>query len=1760
MAAELIRDGTSLEDAATALADRAGLPVADVKTALRIVGFLDQVLALGEVIQVLSLMRTRFQALLSVVPNLPRLCWGFDLVGSLDFTICEKTTYANERHRQYFLGHRGGERNFLEWLFFHYSPQTELAALADKSPLALDVLAIWWIYGSAARHFGDQIPQWRRKGIDDQVNPNLDIEIITVFKKGAQTADAIETGAANAGYSNWLSQVATFNERPGRGQASADSKAQHTHDVQLLAAIDRLVKIKELDITETAFVPVSPMPGLDERQLLKSHWYFPRPSEFKKLQGFLEKNLEPGAEEHFEGCLVALAIFSSRTVGSVLQWPICTQPSGGMADDRIEWIIEISQSFAPYRAAVWRKAEHGKKGATTSIFLPFELLKWLGELNLGFGSPRLADLLPMSQVPWEERAYACLANALDCNVERAEVVSRDLIPRLVYHDTSNSALVRFWRSSFADQLGRGDRIALNHYLQIGGRRSLESFNKACKSIFGKYSMAGKNAVHVPLGRAPLTPEETGRITRALKKELDHAKTMPEKQGCFGRLALFASAAGTGHRRRTTPFPFPWDFNLSERLVFIADKLITGSEARFVPLAPGVIQYLEAYANHLRELALSDQVGPAVRAYARLVAAFISSSPVPATQAATINTPLSAGVFFSISSDGNRVKKWTLSTHQLDLEILRLTGIERVVQRLRPTLAHYLWENGASGRAVQTFLGHQPELHSHGPSSSWSVRGWADGIEPSIQKYLVEYGIASEEDSHAGVPRYPSGQIPPLKISTDLGYEGRQREREWAQQRARTHIRRELNEHVLSGNEIKVTEADLQRITSRVKDDLQYDPVASSQISGELKKQLAVLRRRRSSTISAASAYLGSTTPGPVGIEFSRSLRCASVFRHLWELNVGTPIGAKQFDHVERLAHLAISLVCFDGVLLPLHLQGILDGMAAAPETLHGRGIALRCQVISATHDYHFSVLPGPISTALSLGVEVPPAETDALELWPKIHDRAALILRKLMNPNEGKGWDLQQLCLMFKPYWLIRQSGAMYAIAIGDYRGPAADPTSEANLLHGSKVPPAIKLLPRDKKVTGSSPRAAAYRALRKFFTVSRGVREKGERRRRKQRAALRAALDSELAVFLTQWRSETQVVDLLFSFIGRLLDKGGRRVKNLAFSSLEKYFSLVAKELIELGWDTNFESIGADELTALLENASQRISDKAANSVLAYFNTHLRDEVGAPYCGPTWSDAWDPVRVRSSLILPRQAEKAIALLQKEGSAVSLSAALLISLCFGYGLRTTESLGLSAQRFDLNEPDLLYAQRTQIADLKSHNGRRAIPASFNPDQLQLRVREAVLRARASPHKGQYLFEDSTGDALISNVNACISTAIEALRLATGNTTAIPYHLRHSFGTTLVLGIFAKKDDHILHGVVTRLLGPSYRTRIRNILQAPADWPFALNVAGLLMGHGGVATLLNTYFHASSLVISEGCSHWQPTQSLPDARLAAMVGRERSSITKMRLKLPPTDGEDKPSWRAVVRHLVRKQTEASTGEPETPETATENSSWELSWVLFSRALTHRLESNASIEEMAAFATDNLGVPAEMASRMSITYRQLVINTGLDDFEPLNSELIRPVAARQRGVIRGMVEREEFLAKAQRWNRDHPEDHEVFGRFMSNWNERVDPDSPRIVCLTQQELDEARAILTSLGAAPTQLLIGTHGNNTDPWLHMVRSECSATKHSPDRASRGNKKVLVNEVSITISQKKEQGIPDGRDFHRALISLHLARTTGTYDGAEK
>lgn len=1721
--------------------------LSSVKRSLRVAGLLFDREGARVVLPVLARLAPRLEALRSLLPNLGNTIDALSSVCLLKVRDPDHTKLLKRESNVSF----NGAASFNEWLIrkiTHESPPVH-------DPAWLDVMAVRWLHSAAIRSFGDQIGALNRVSA-----PDGDLVRLT------RLTPTVDSSAVSFGYAHWLhlvSEQARFCEIP--------------------ALVESLRRIVELPFHTPPPRTPSPPPRLNERQLLTTHWLHIRPEQHRQLLELLTSELraaevsssaglnhqltdsqgpeskaavdEPTRSEHYyEAILLLLSIQTSHPIQALLQWPVYPPTIGPL---RIE--TEDGNLFRHFPARsrtfgnIYPKAQWVKTlGGTTAIIeLPFAVRSWLSNLHTGIGAPSLGSLLPFSRKAWDARAYEFLADKLGCSTSRAELMTRDLVPRLLYEKTSNSALVNFWRADSGLAKDRAERLALGHYLKAEGDRASKSLAKACSDALGR-DIYKSDAHSVSLRRKPEPIDWVAiqKIVRALEKEYASANEPIARHNSLARLVLFILLIASGHRRSVSPFPFPWDFSLPDRLVFICDKLITGSEARFVPLPGVALAYLQRYANGLRRICRLVQ-GEA-REYAEQTASFLSFDTNPPKSSRLTNFHPSAGVFFLLEQDGTLSRK-KLTTGALDLHIELLTNVRKPTARLRSLMAQQLWEKGCSGRVVQAFLGHQPEMHVHGAASTWSMFDVAEHITPVVQQVLVECLQCGEtiEGKH-----YPSPDFPSLDDTTSqgpspqtaVGYEGRKREKAWLEHRAQAVIRQEISERLLASEtdptvaKELLTKDDQKRIFERLATELSHDPVAIRGVSAILEAKLG----KSVQSIRAKASDWASATPGPVEIGFSRLLRSAHVLRSIWERSVGLPIGNPEFDTIEALAHLAISLVSFDAVLAKENLENLVLAAANGEFETHQGEITLRASVVTATHDYEFSVRPGAVSSALVLGI-AKRTEDIAFD-WSEVERRIQTILHKLLCLGSPQKWSVARLCLVFRPYWLIRLPGAMYSVSIGEYKGPAVDAVSEA-MLHGKRPPP-----PPAKPLSLVEPARAiehdqqeALKGLKLLFRNARGELEKGEQRRRVQRAKLRSSVRAEMNEDMLRWSSSSQVVYLLLTFIDRLLDNGGRRVKSLAFRSIEKYFSLVAEVLIREAWSIDFESCDAESLENLFDSAAEQIDQDQGRTALEYFAAHLQDSVGTPYFGARWSNARSPIRVRTSLVLPLHVDRALALLAKQADPLSRQASTLIAACSGYGLRRLEAFGLAAHQFDAHQNHHLSVTRTLVADLKTKSSRRVIASPLLAGPTAERLTQEIQLARTSPREVQYLFEADTRDFRINSVSKISALATTALRVATGNPAIVPHHLRHSFGTVLGIAVLAgPKSDGSLSRLATRLLGTGYTKVANSVLNYPKDWPFGIDALANVLGHADVGMFLNTYFHASHWVISDRCAQWQPRQ-VQQARLGNIFDVDRTTLSKLQTRLKASSSKDEIALDEMVKEIARRHEDPTTYQQVDPDQS--RAQYSDQWSHVFRALLYRLDNDLTLDEMWSYAGAHLSFSPDRIQAVSHRYTHFVRKTEFDDFEPASSELIDAVASHRSGVVRGRLERESFTSTVQRWANSAPENRSALEELLRIWVDRVDPIAPRIVCQNMDELQRTITTLERLGATAAHLSFEIHGDQLDPWLVKAQAFRPMASHSSSRASRGSARVKVPEVSIAVKQVPGSPVPDGRDFHRAMMGLYLA-----------
>ncbi len=1496
----------------------------------------------------------------------------------------------------------------------------------------------------------------------------------------------------------------------------------------------------------------------DERYLTRSHWYFPTPSEIEKIRG-LYRNLQYARNDNLvEATILLLALITCRTVEEALQINIAFETNN-------DWSAIAGLQFrrgAKFSGHAWRLAWVIPRTQFSQVSLILQVPEHLTDALRGCieeeSRGKLIDLLPHTLIDWKTRTESFGESALGCNPYRLNLILRDAVLRAAYGHSSNRALITIFGAHRirSENVSRRERFALSHYLDPLGKRTSTTYRDACTELLGSF---GTLDVYVTNCRN--TGESKFGIDRHIEIAEKYRSAIPispverervrECHNAYVCYSLLLLLAATGHRRSKTPIYFPWDIRLEERLLFISDKIIVGSEARFVPLADEALQQIRHYLDHLAKL--RPQMGSQYPLVARHIDSLVRVGEVgPHALTPTPALTQIAGLFFTIDEAG---ACQTLATRQLDQK-LQKDGFERVCRLFRPALADALWHVGHSGMEVTTLLGHANDLHPFGPASNWSVIDWANRIRPSIQDYLEKRGWQSIESPlakvrHAVIPAYP--ELDP----DDQGYEGRYREKRLASERARQAVRAVISEEMLADKEFVIDDDAARRIHQRMEEKLANDPRAMQQALGCLASEIKSLRAR-GRRVSSSKINRWSGDPSPIELTFSRHMEIAATCRRIWLQRVGTPI-AGPLDSVERAAQLAISLVIAEGILNPAAVIAVMT-TAMAQCVCFPDVLSLRADMTSDRSNYEFVHLAGTVVAAQLLGwqrikSEQPPS-------WKDIEKRIGLQLAKILGRKDKGTWKIRDLCLLFRPWWFVRLPGPIYAIAVGNHHGPAANETSDVSLFGSDEASAQFFPARQSTAPTPTTNRSVLQKevigCLKTLRSKAAGIFEEGAQTNRSQRNRLRKLLGTELDSKLREYIHERPIVDALVKFMGYLHDQGGVRGR-LRYNSINTYLGVLSETLIIEGWDADFEIWEEEDFKQFYETVLKNCGDYRAPMLISQFHQLLRGSLGAPYIhikGGKSSDVKS--RCRSTLMTRSAVAKAYEVISTNSVVADVwrrPTAALLSLSDGYGLRPKEALGISVDWFDSGDGGHLVIKRNIIRDLKRKASRRVLPACL-PATVMRPLRAQIKSADISPEQDRYVFGSPDRSVKLMNTSALRSNLAHTLRAASGNPEAVIYDLRHTYATRLALAAFpAPANLPATNQARSRIgrLGERELEEVRRITRTSSGNPFLIDAIAQLLGHASINTLLDTYFHGAHLVHAEYVSAANSECVLSDQQLANMLGIERSAVTHQRKRLRNKDSDATPASivgnDVLVRHYVTHAESApemrATRNRRARKATPEGSAFE--WALLDRLFCKRKLGAWSIFDLESMAVDECAQDHSKVRRALDCYRDQVIGQcGFDDFEPDQSELTQGNAPRSKGLIRAQKERQDRLGIAQDLYRTDEQFREAVHTACFAWVSYVIGDDAYFVVRTDHEYAAMIKVLSRLGTTSDQLDIRYLGPSGTA-LHAYAAKIAPVVHvTGTRFSRGPPRIPVTEIAISIRQKAGSRIGDGRDTHRLFAML--------------
>lgn len=1728
-----------------------------IKDGLRVLGFRASIAGVKQVLTVSSALNPHFQKLETVFPSAQKILGDFGHSKSILAALDSATDFpCNEPIRSDYIA-----APFCAAIGHHEFQPVDF----DQYPNLAELIAFFWlVHSSIHAQPNIVVPDKLAK----LLHASLDFARYASFA-AKDYPDLVSKSqiSLNNGIANWIDFSGPLFEKC----APNPPTIEEIHD-GFVEAFELVSQLHSRQWTETKLPPDSEQEELPpkatqrdsmlrERERLNVHhnaFQAPEMKSFaKSVRSVIEheehnynKNIIGATTQYFfEALIVALALATGRAVRGAIEFPL-------YSDSPEHISIQLFGGYnGNFNYPIWTRTI----SPDTTLKLPLpEFLECLKRRHIRFdGAHTLEDCLPYSLVPWEDRCFEWLESLTSVSKHRLNRRIRDALTRAIYQDSANPALLN-WITTPIQKSNR-QLESLSHYLDPLSERTVEAYSDACTKIFNKYG-ARKETINVFNKKVfGITSAEHRLIAQLFLNNLQQAEVARDYIAYHNALALYVLMlliVATGHRKSNTPFFFPWDILTSEDLVFISDKLTVGSESRFVPIPAWLSKLVEGYHLHLQDL--SDRIRSVNHELANGISLVAKgdSSNRPRGKPSSSSSQPTFGQFFLIDKD---FKVRTITTR--DLEKFYRQSSTKGIGLFRKSVANSLWSQQLSGHQIEAFLGHNGELHAFGESSAWSIVKWAERVREAQDRYLTDSGWKTNIKSTAS----SSGAQPPLTpcfCKSTESYEGRSLARDAAEANARMIIRDLLPSEWFTAQDARITDEDVVRLKEAARERLSDDPESCEKVCQAIAKEIGKIRNLIDGTVSSSIANLTRTKPGPIAVTSSRHFAIASAIRAWWIDRLGDFSDDSSENFVDRLASIGFSLIVFDTVLDKSTWVQLLSAIANH-ETRSAKGcLVVRAQVEKSSRIFDKSLVLSPYTAAQIAGLELKHHSTKPDGLTIKAVTKR--IVKWLKGaPHTGESLSLEKLITVFRAWWLPRLSGTEFAIAIGNYSGPAPDIASECALFGIQRTDSVASSSDNDIKAILANPklnRSSTKSKIDHLLSDAAGSFERKEQTSRRQRNELLRLLQKEdKYADLRAMANQRPIVSAMLGFLQHMLDEGGIRVDVYRFGSIRTYFSHV-NSLIDIWWDINLEDLETEDYDEAYSSLLKASSQSAFPIWL--FHKLLRETRDAPHTTVATSYERSLTQCRSALITTGQFEKAwkeIGLLKDDGQLVHHTKTFM-GASYQYALRTREALGLDLSHVVLPRPFGILVEKNSVRDLKTKGAslRLTQPLLANT-KYQKHLGGVVALCEKSPVRNASLFSDAEKKNSLYSRSSINQATTSVLRTATGNLSVVPYSMRHSAATRLAHFVFNSPRSIPLSTFVEGALKDEIGT---NSITACFDqgfvaWPFWTDRVSMFLGHTSVDTLLNTYWHSSHIRLAEQTWHASENINLTNKQIASMLGKERSSITTQigRLKEAHAD-EALRIQEALIVHYINKSKIPEMGDEFKVDQQKLTSRMPSgdpvfqdecgSWVAFHRLLSSRFQDSLSIDDTIKLSVQ-FNLPSADAAAFLGVYEDIVRNNGFDDFEPWNSQLTIGKSKRSSGVQRGTVERERGIAAAQRLLHET----DTFGarleEFASLWIDRTDPAAPWFVARNVDELDLIVEILSGVGVTRSQFdFISCNFDISKLSGILTKPELSIVKEQTSRVSAGPRNARVCEFGIRVKQQPGAKIGDFRDTHRLALVL--------------
>ena len=347
--------------------------------------------------------------------------------------------------------------------------------------------------------------------------------------------------------------------------------------------------------------------------------------------------------------------------------------------------------------------------------------------------------------------------------------------------------------------------------------------------------------------------------------------------------------------------------------------------------------------------------------------------------------------------------------------------------------------------------------------------------------------------------------------------------------------------------------------------------------------------------------------------------------------------------------------------------------------------------------------------------------------------------------------------------------------------------------------------------------------------------------------------------------------------WIAAVVERGkyqGRRktVVPLAANTITTYFSHLMSVFTGLAYDVDVLTFYEEDFIDLYQRMLNYLSAKGSR--IDYFGNLLISHhrwlmtQGAPSID--WSELGmsDGKRHVSSGMLSeddyQKCLKYISAHYQDGQQAQVLSIVLL-LCFRFGLRSMEALGLKRRDWcNYGDDTWILVRNNRFRSLKSDSSRRAIPLLFDLTEDEHALIDKTLgqyELLPNPENNHLLLSEVVNGSVqpLRFIHQIQSELIDVIRTVTGNQRLVLHHARHSFYNLLAITLF-DLNTPLTRKISAHLDKEAIRTKVLgNNTQPTRRASMALAV---LMGHASPTTGFKSYCR----IMQEWRDQLTPTQS------------------------------------------------------------------------------------------------------------------------------------------------------------------------------------------------------------------------------------------------------------------------------------------------------